>query len=62
MNYSQIASIIGAVLAVGIGGLGIFLGWFGAPDGLGLIMAGLAILGVHTGGSVAGAVRDGSIK
>lgn len=61
MNYSQIASIIGAVLAVLIGALGIWLQWFGAADGLGLIMAGLAILGVHSGGSVAGSMRDGTI-
>lgn len=58
MNYSQIASITGAILSVVIGGVGIFFGWFSAPDGLGLIMAGLAILGVHTGGSVAGSIRS----
>lgn len=57
MNYSQIASITGAVLAVLIGGVGIFLGWFDIPNGLALISAGLAILGVHTGGSVAGSIR-----
>jgi hypothetical protein len=57
MNYSQIASIIGAILAVVTGALGIYLQWFSAGDGLGLIFAGLAILGVHTGGSVAGTIR-----
>jgi hypothetical protein len=53
MSYTQIASLLGAVLAVAIGGVGIFLNWFNAADGLGLIFAGLAILGVHTGGTVA---------
>lgn len=62
MNYSQIGSIIGAVLAVIIGAVGIWLGWFGAGDGLGFITAGLAVLGVHSGGSVAGAIRSGDIK
>lgn len=57
MNYSQMASIIGAILAVAIGGIGIWQGWFDAPNGLALISAGLAILGVHTGGSVAGSIR-----
>ncbi len=57
MNYSQIASLIGAVLAVIVGALGIVLGWFAPADGIGLIMAGLAIVGVHTGGSVAGSMR-----
>lgn len=56
MTYTQIASIIGAVLAVGIGGLGLFFGWFGTPDGLALIFAGLSILGIHTSGSVAGSI------
>lgn len=57
MNNSQIFSFVGSILAVIIGGLGIFLQWFTAPEGLGLIMAGLAILGVHTGGSYAGSIR-----
>lgn len=50
MNWTQIGSIIGAVLAVVIGGVGILLGWFTPADGLGLILAGLSILGVHYGG------------
>ena len=44
---SQIASIIGAILAVLIGAGGIFLGWFNAADGLGLVFAGLSLLGIH---------------
>jgi hypothetical protein len=40
-----------------VGAVGIFLQWFTPPEGLGLIMAGLAILGVRTGGSYAGSVR-----
>lgn len=51
MNYTQIASLAGAVLAVLIGGIGIFLNWFTPADGLGLVFAGLAILGVHIGGT-----------
>lgn len=47
MSYTQGASIVGAILAVLIGAGGIYLGWFGAADGLGLIFAGLSILGVH---------------
>lgn len=58
MSYTQIMSIVGAVLAVGIGGLGIFLGWFGTPDGLALIFAGLSILGIHTSGPVAGNTKQ----
>lgn len=57
MTYTQWASILGAVLAIIIGGLGTYLQWFGAADGLGLIVAGLSILGVHVGGSVAGSLR-----
>lgn len=57
MTYTQTASVIGAVLAVIIGGIGIFLQWFGVPDGMGLILAGLSILGVHASGSVAGSLR-----
>lgn len=57
MTYTQIASIVGAILAVIVGGLGIFLGWFSGADGLGLILAGLSILGVHAGGSVAGSIE-----
>jgi hypothetical protein len=40
--------------AIIVGRLGIFLQWFTAPEGLGLIVAGLSILGVDTGGSLAG--------
>lgn len=58
MNISQLGSIIGAILAVVIGGLGIFLSWFSVPDGLALITTGLAILGIHSGGSVAGSRRQ----
>lgn len=54
MTNTQLASIVGAVLAVAIGGLGIFLGWFSVPDGLALIFAGLSILGVHASGPVSG--------
>jgi len=56
-NWSQIVSVIGAVLAILVGVAGLALGWFGAngsAEGLGLIFAGLAVLGVHTGGPVAG--------
>lgn len=58
MNYSQIASIVGSVLAVIVGAVGIFFQWFSPAEGVGLIMAGLAILGVHSGGSVAGSMRQ----
>ncbi len=44
---SLVASIIGAIVAVLIGVGGIVLGWFPSADGLGLIFAGLSILGVH---------------
>lgn len=47
MTTTQVASIVGAVLAVALGIGGIVMGWFGAPDGLGLAMIGLSILGVH---------------
>ena len=47
MTFAQATSILGAVLAVLIGAGGIYLGWFGAGDGMGLIFAGLSILGVH---------------
>lgn len=57
MSYTQIASLIGATLAVLIGGLGMFFGWFSPPEGLGLILAGLSILGVHTSGPVSGNTR-----
>lgn len=58
MTITQIGSILGAVLAVAIGGLGIFLNWFGTADGMALILAGLSILGIHTSGSVAGSMRS----
>lgn len=57
MTYTQLSSIVGAVLAIIIGGLGTYLQWFTSADGLGLIVAGLSILGVHAGGSVAGSWR-----
>ena len=47
MNLTQIGSIIGAILAVAIGAGGIFLGWFQVQDGLGLILIGLSVLGIH---------------
>ena len=50
MNWSQIGSIVGAVLAVFIGGSGIFFNWFTVPEGMALVLAGLSILGVHSGG------------
>ncbi len=58
ITYTQIASIIGAILAVITGGVGIWLGWFSAAEGMGLILAGLSILGIHTSGSVAGSLRN----
>lgn len=57
MTFTQIASIVGAVLATGIGALGIALQWFDVQNGLALIFAGLAILGIHTSGPVAGNTR-----
>jgi len=54
MNYSQIASITGAVLAVVVGILGLLKGTMSGAEAMGLITAGLAVLGVHSGGSVAG--------
>ncbi len=58
MSYTQIASLVGAVLAVGVGVAGLALGWFQSPaDGLGLILAGLSILGIHQGGPVAGNIK-----
>lgn len=57
ITYTQIASVVGAVLAVGVGIVGIWLQWFSTAEGLGLILAGLSILGVHTSGSVAGSLR-----
>ena len=53
MNYSQVSSVVGAVLAIIIGALGIWQGWFGAGDGMGYIVLGLSILGVHVGGATA---------
>lgn len=47
MTYTQVASIIGAVLAVVVGGVGIWQGWFAAADGYGLILIGLSVLGIH---------------
>lgn len=57
ITYTQIASIIGAVLAVVIGGLGIWLQWFGPAEGVVLIGLGLSNLGIHWSGSVAGSLR-----
>ncbi len=57
MSYSQIASLIGAVLAVAVGVAGMALHWFAPAEGLGLILAGLSILGVHSGGPVSGNMR-----
>lgn len=57
MTYTQIASIVGAVLAVVIGAGGLIFGWFGTPDGLALIFAGLSILGIHTSGPVSGNIK-----
>lgn len=50
MNWTQLASIIGAIIAVAIGVLGNLQGWFPVADGYGLILSGLSILGVHYGG------------
>jgi hypothetical protein len=49
-NWTQLGSILGAVLAIIIGGGGILLNWFPVADGMGLIVTGLSILGVHYGG------------
>lgn len=54
MSYTQIGSLVGAILAVAVGVAGIALHWFTAPEGLGLVLAGLSILGVHSGGPVSG--------
>lgn len=57
MNNSQFFSVLGAILAVLVGGISIFLGWVTPPEGMAIIFAGLSILGIHTGGSYAGSQR-----
>ncbi|CCD89863.1 exported protein of unknown function [Bradyrhizobium sp. ORS 285] len=61
MNLSQTLSIVGAVLAVLTAGVGYITGQLGPAEAFGLLTGGLSILGVHTGGSVAGAMRDNGI-
>jgi hypothetical protein len=53
-NWSQIGSVIGALLAVAIGLASIPLGWMTPAAGLATAFVGLSMLGVHVGGAIAG--------
>lgn len=57
MNTSQWLSLAGAVLTVLVGVVAGFLGWMTPVEALGLCMVGLSLVGVHTGGSIAGSMR-----
>lgn len=53
-NWSQIISVGSALLAVVVGLLSMAVGWMTPVQGIGLVLAGLSLLGIHTGGTVAG--------